>query len=142
MRVCRKCNIEKTLSEYKSLKHNCIICKECQFKNKKRIGKSFSKINNQLQKRYNITLEDYNKILENQGSKCAICKTNQLDLSTKLHVDHCHTTGIVRGLLCYNCNSGLGRFKDNINFLNTAINYLKCADTATYIPEVSPIVTQ
>ncbi len=62
----------------------------------------------------------WDRLFEVQHGKCAICnKTKKL-----LHVDHCHETGKVRGLLCYNCNNGLGRFKDNIEFLKTAINYL------------------
>jgi len=45
--------------------------------------------------------------------------------SQRLSIDHCHTTGEFRGFLCTNCNNGLGRFKDNIEFLEAAINYLK-----------------
>ena len=52
--------------------------------------------------------------------RCAICREE-----VPLAVDHCHTTGSIRGLLCGNCNQGLGRFKDNIVSLNNAIKYLK-----------------
>jgi hypothetical protein len=75
-----------------------------------------------LKERYKITLEQYNEILNNQKSLCAICGCSQ---SAKLHVDHCHSIGKVRGLLCGSCNRALGLMKDNIDFLNKAIIYLQ-----------------
>ena len=53
-------------------------------------------------------------------SKCAICQKSDLRLS----VDHCHSTGQIRGWLCHNCNVGLGHFKDDTDLLRAAINYL------------------
>jgi len=64
-------------------------------------------------------------MLEEQEHKCAICLTSDVDLEKLLAVDHCHTTGKVRGLLCSNCNLALGNFKDNITNLEQAIKYLK-----------------
>jgi len=64
-------------------------------------------------------------MLEEQEHKCAICSTSDADLDKLLSVDHCHTTGKVRGLLCNNCNLALGNFKDKIENLKSAINYLK-----------------
>jgi hypothetical protein len=58
--------------------------------------------------------------------RCAICgseETNNIK-TNKMYVDHCHETGKVRGLLCNGCNSGLGHFKDSINNLKLAIEYL------------------
>jgi hypothetical protein len=83
-----------------------------------------------LKKKYNISLEDYNNTLVSQNNCCLICKLPETSISNKnnkvisLSVDHCHTTGKVRGLLCSNCNKGLGCFKDNISFLKEAIEYL------------------
>jgi hypothetical protein len=75
-------------------------------------------------KRYNLTLEDYEKMLKEQNECCAICK-NHCSLSQRsLHVDHCHSTGKVRGLLCSKCNKGLGMYLDNTLFLENAIKYL------------------
>ena len=71
--------------------------------------------------RYKITEEDLLGFINKQDNKCAICNS-QFDI---LAVDHCHTTGNVRGLLCNNCNNGLGRFKDNKQFLKNAIKYLE-----------------
>lgn len=74
---------------------------------------------------YNISLDDYNKLLLEQNNVCAICSKENIVKNKPLAVDHCHTTGKVRGLLCYHCNDGLGKFKDNINSLNYAVKYLE-----------------
>lgn len=76
--------------------------------------------NIKLKSRYNITLEDYNNAFVYQKGLCAIC-----GMSEKLFVDHSHTTGLVRGLLCFKCNSGLGSFEDDIKRLEKSIDYLK-----------------
>ena len=75
---------------------------------------------------YNLTAEQYEDILQKQESKCAICGTvNSINKRVGgLFIDHDHDTNIVRGLLCHQCNAGLGYFKDNVNLLNNAINYL------------------
>jgi len=75
----------------------------------------------ELQLKYGITTPERNKLKESQHHKCGICNE---PLTEKPHVDHCHTTGKIRGILCQNCNIGLGSFKDNIKALNNAINYL------------------
>lgn len=80
--------------------------------------------NRHYKKRYGITLEDYNIIFSTQEGKCAICNVHQSDLGKALAVDHCHTTNAVRGLLCSDCNLGLGKFKDSIQLLTNAKNYL------------------
>jgi protein-arginine kinase activator protein McsA len=54
-----------------------------------------------------------------QGGRCLICQEE-----TKLHVDHCHETKKVRGLLCRECNTGLGKFKERVDLLERAIHYL------------------
>lgn len=74
---------------------------------------------------YKLTPKEHTEILENQEDKCAICGCSD----KKLVVDHCHTTGKVRGLLCDMCNSGLGFFKDNPESLYNAIQYLQKVDT-------------
>jgi hypothetical protein len=84
-------------------------------------------------RKYGLTVEEVAQLLEAQGGCCAICKTtNPLgegNTSTKrssFSIDHCHTTGRVRGLLCNACNRGLGFFKDSIENLSTAVAYLNC----------------
>lgn len=78
----------------------------------------------QLTRKYGITTDDYNRMVENQNNKCKICGTNEPRGIGGWKVDHCHTTGKVRGLLCNNCNVGLGYFQDNIEYLEAAIQYL------------------
>lgn len=79
----------------------------------------------QLQLKYGITIEEYNQLLINQNYSCKICFKNKEELEEALCVDHCHTTGKVRGLLCHSCNMGLGKFKDNKQLLLNAIEYIK-----------------
>ena len=68
-------------------------------------------------------LQAFEDLLASQNGVCAICI--QPFISNKLtHVDHCHTTGMVRGILCYGCNLGLGHFKDKADLLQRAIGYL------------------
>ena len=68
---------------------------------------------------YGISLEIFNEMSKKQDYRCAICGA-----ATKLLVDHNHETGKVRGLLCNNCNTGLGVFRDSIGILNSAANYI------------------
>ena len=82
--------------------------------------------NSHLKRKYNITLLDFDNLLKEQSFLCKICLTDLTKLSTnKVVVDHCHTSGKVRGVLCSMCNFGLGHFKDNPQSLENAINYLK-----------------
>jgi hypothetical protein len=79
-----------------------------------------------LQKAYGITLDDYKVMQEQQKHLCAICFLKDSNKRTKgLCVDHCHDTKQVRGLLCTNCNQGLGKFFDNEELLRNAIAYLE-----------------
>lgn len=73
---------------------------------------------------YGITLEDYNELFTLQNGCCAICKRHQSEFVKKLHVDHCHKTNVIRGLLCHNCNLALGRFRDDPEVLQAALEYL------------------
>lgn len=111
--------------------------KEYYNKNKKKISKSGKKyrLENKEKikqrdwkynlKKYNLTENEYYEILNNQNGCCKICKTNQIDLNTPLHIDHSHETGKIRGLLCNKCNQGLGLFNDDILLLTESIKYLQ-----------------
>lgn len=133
-KLCKTCNTNKEInlfvkstyckSGYRS------ICKACfnAYYAKRRIEK-YEKVREyekkfhfkrRLKYDYNLTEEQYLLLKENQNYSCAICK----DSKKKLVIDHCHTTGKVRGLLCTNCNTALGHFKDNIKFLDSAKDYL------------------
>lgn len=78
-----------------------------------------------LMKNYGITLNEYNHMLEEQQGCCACCGRHKSEFKRRLHVDHNHTTGQVRALLCTRCNPGLGYFEDSIEKLEMAITYLK-----------------
>jgi len=78
-----------------------------------------------LKSRYGLSLADYDRMLELQSGACAICGSKSPgDKDANFHVDHCHTTGAVRGLLCNRCNIGLGFFSDDVGRLAKAIEYL------------------
>jgi len=75
--------------------------------------------------------KSYEEMLQKQNNVCAICnnpesmKSNNKDGPKKLAVDHCHNTGMIRGLLCHKCNVSLGSMNDSIERLEAAISYLK-----------------
>ena len=81
----------------------------------------------QLKRHYGITAAEFDIMLANQGGCCAICGTTNPGGKGAFHVDHCHETGTVRGLLCQQCNMGLGHFQDNTQSLAIAIYYLVAA---------------
>ena len=88
--------------------------------------------NTKLKRHFGITLEEYREMEAQQEECCAICglhkSKNTLVASGEtmdLAVDHCHETGKVRGLLCTNCNNGLGRFFDKPDILRKAADYLE-----------------
>jgi hypothetical protein len=78
-----------------------------------------------FKRKYGLTLEQYTEIYNKQYGKCAICGKHQTKLKQALCVDHDHITNIVRGLLCSNCNTGIGMLEDNVQLLTNAIDYLK-----------------
>lgn len=81
-----------------------------------------------LKRAFGITLEQYNIMLQYQNGVCNICK--QKETSNKnnfLSIDHCHTTGVIRGLLCSDCNRGIGLLKDNKENLINAIKHIENA---------------
>lgn len=80
----------------------------------------------QLRRLYKLTPEQVAAMKEAQQGCCAICGVG-LD-TTITNIDHCHTTGKVRGLLCVNCNRGLGAFGDNVQNMEKALEYLKHAN--------------
>lgn len=115
---------------------NCVTCKAADNKTERFIEnqKQYrSQDANKRRKRelllwnnYRITLDEYAEFLKKQDYRCAICKT-KLDAGRSPQsatVDHCHSTGKVRGILCNLCNRGLGLFRDNKEILRAAAKYL------------------
>lgn len=129
---CNKCKQIKEFHLHKSrstgLQAYCVDCSliiRRSYKNNPK--KEWAR---KLKYRYNITEECYFRTLKQQENKCNICKKEETKKTLtgeiqKLSIDHCHTTGKFRGLLCDSCNIGLGKFKDNIEFLKNAIKHLK-----------------
>lgn len=112
MKKCIKCEEEKNLSEFfrnKSTKDgHTVYCKPCFNKNTR---------NAKNLKRYGLSTEEIDKL---KVSGCELCGTN-----INLHIDHNHDTGEFRGILCTNCNRGIGHLKDSPDLLRKAIAYLE-----------------
>ena len=94
-----------------------------------------------LVRRYGISAAEADRMLEAQGGLCAICGENAAE-----HVDHCHETGDVRGILCFNCNGGLGQFRDRVDILLMAVAYLERTRDQQWLSSdstgASPLPTQ
>lgn len=77
------------------------------------------------EKKFGISQAAFDALLLAQSGRCAICRSDKAGGRGGFAVDHCHITGRVRGLLCTNCNNGLGRFKDDPDRLIAAADYLR-----------------
>lgn len=130
IKICTKCkkelpftteNFHRNKNARSGLKNECKNCTNERGRDYRRNNKEKMKDLN-LRRRFNITLEEYNELLEKQNSVCAIC--NGDNNKKTLVVDHDHNTNKIRGLLCDNCNTGLGLFKESRWALNKAIQYL------------------
>lgn len=85
-----------------------------------------SKRNGRLKSTYGISQSEYEQMLAGQNFGCLICGAkHQEKRGKRLHVDHCHSLGHVRGLLCSSCNTALGKMKDDVSRLKSAIKYLE-----------------
>lgn len=143
---CTKCEKEKEESEFRSRTSSKTgyqyWCKQCEneankarYTSKPKKEKESKEIDKEeiaakakgrmLLHRYNLTQEDYYRMYEEQNRQCAICE-EELELGGRkgLYVDHCHSSGKVRGLLCPSCNSAIGKLKDDIGLFNKAIDYI------------------
>ena len=140
MALCKKCGDEKEII------NGDLRCRHCRWlytqeynENKERlksINKSYNVRNKnnrrnwKLLQKYNLTLDEYDQILEHQNGVCAICSKKEIVLDINgeirnLAVDHDHKTGKIRGLLCFSCNGGLERFCDDYQNIAAAIKYLE-----------------
>ena len=122
LKRCGKCNLTKSLDSFHSDKHTVSgltsSCKECKKEYHKKNKESIKKTRAKLI--YGISDTKYDELVN--INNCQIC--NKEVEGTKRHIDHCHSTGTVRGILCRKCNLGLGHFRDNENHLKSAIEYL------------------
>lgn len=121
----------KSSREKDGLQQWCTSCKsEQQRQRKSKYDKErYKKLSEQvygisIKRQYGISLEEYNTLLQAQNNVCAICGSS-CPTKKRLAVDHCHSTGKVRGLLCMPCNRALGLFKDNSEIVENALSYLR-----------------
>ena len=141
-RFCSRCKIEKELETnfykvHKDKERRHTICKKCRsdqasysykhningFKDRSRRGER----NRQLKRLYGISEEEWNKLFARQNGLCAICGV----VPDRPCVDHDHTSGVVRGILCDSCNIGLGKLGDTVESVRKALIYL---EKATHVP--------
>ena len=119
LKRCYRCNEFKPLAAFNADASNSTgvgsRCKPCHLEYKRKTGM------NRVYK-YGLSSADYLEMLEQQADLCAIC--GKADPAKALAIDHCHVTGVVRGLLCHNCNVGLGNFRDDDGLLYKAMEYL------------------
>ena len=145
VQVCTACGVEKPVTDYYMARgkrrtqcKQYMIAKrvEWQRENRDKLNayhrenrksKPDLEKNRRLKYRFGITLDDFNAMALEQDNKCRICDTSFDDTQQGACVDHCHMTEQVRGLLCTDCNKGLGMFKDNTDNLSRAIDYLLTA---------------
>ena len=130
MKVCKFCKISKTVSSFRHSKLGYIrsYCRDCEAKEirKYQLGPGRTKIKTRyLRRNYNRSFEQYQSLIDAQQGTCAICnKVPDAKDRWTLQIDHCHKTGKVRGLLCVNCNTSLGKFNDDPVLLQKASKYL------------------
>lgn len=128
--VCTMCNEDKPLEDFHVHKlgrnGRDSVCRRCKAaRSRERNADPSAKERSyrlKLRRDFGLELGRYDEMLEEQDGRCAICRREPN--GKRLHVDHCHTTGVVRGLLCYTCNVGLGNFNDDPDRLQVAIEYL------------------
>jgi len=117
---CKQCGGRLPVEEFPALAQGKYVCRGCLTAYNHTV----------LLRRQGCSPAEYERLLNQQEGRCAICRAPEGHRSCRrkscsLAVDHDHTTGRVRGLLCNNCNRGLGRFKDSIQLLKAAVRYLK-----------------
>jgi hypothetical protein len=124
LKVCHKCQKAKRHSEFNraantrtGLNDACRSCAQEWFRTR---GAHLKRVR-ELRTKYNVSLDEWNAMCVAQDGKCACCRTK---LQYKPALDHCHDTLVVRGILCSNCNTGLGKLGDNVEGLHRAETYL------------------
>jgi hypothetical protein len=139
--VCQKCERYVDLSEYKEHKRTCSP-PEHKVTLDNGDNPHLFKRDLHLKNKYGITFAIYRKMYLDQERKCAICGKHEplhIDKRLPFVVDHCHSTNIVRGLLCNRCNLAIGMFKDDPISLRNAFRYLT-GDVTDFAAKPSPQV--
>lgn len=131
---CPRCKIAKEKKEFgkdsttaKGISSWCKLCKKTWRANHRKKFPEKAKrrdFENDLQKHYGISIEQYMDMHKAQKGRCACCGKHRSSFKRRLHVDHDHKTGRIRGLLCTQCNPGIGYFQHSVERLKQAIQYL------------------
>lgn len=120
---CKECTRQAASSSYQSRREEVLQSHKDQYCAKKNRAKA-------LMRNYGMTIEEWNAMFAEQNYRCAICgSTDPFSDNRNFSVDHCHTMGHVRGILCSQCNHLLGHARDDANVLLEAFTYLiaRCA---------------
>lgn len=148
MKICKRCNISRPLIQFdphKTAKDGLRgYCKPCRnaaqslyYQKHKLERRSYDQAyyrrnpdkwrDEQLRRKFGITIENYRIILDQQDGKCLICLRSAADFPGQrwLAVDHCHATGQIRGILCHSCNRAVGLFQDNPDLMIKAAQYVQ-----------------
>jgi hypothetical protein len=128
MKTCKTCGEEKPLDDFPDgagyAGGKRPHCKPCHLESNNRTTDRVKDRDQKLKKLYGIGVKEYDIMLSKQQGCCAICGKPADEFKKALAVDHDHLTGEVRGLLCSNCNTGIGNLRDDIGMLYRAIEYL------------------
>jgi len=134
-KICPKCGLAKEKKEFgkdsttaSGVSSWCKPCKKAwRARHRKDNPEKLKSMdfNSDLKKLYGITSDQYWELFNKQNGLCACCGQSHELFVRRLHVDHDHNSGQIRGLLCTECNPGLGYFQDSIERLEMAITYLK-----------------
>ncbi len=122
-KTCITCKLDLPIamfspSDYRSDGH-LNRCKSCFSRSRSKTSRQYA-----YKHRYGITIEEFNRMVAGQNGLCAICLAPAKN-GRNLFVDHCHKTGALRGLLCSECNLGIGSLKDSRDVLLNAAKYLE-----------------
>ena len=129
-KICITCHLELQSEDFYPVSSKFLYlrgeCKKCKNLDQKKKYSPERRKNNHLKRLYGITLDEYKQMFENQNGQCLICKTtNPTGKNKSFHVDHDHESNKIRGLLCHSCNLMIGQAKDNVQTLQSAIEYLQ-----------------
>ena len=147
-KICPKCGIDKDKLDFGKrpdgilLRSHCLTCEQKGLKERRsadmertrRWGRKHDKKrhtpertrNTMLKTRYGLTHEEYLSMLNSQNNRCAICEADETRRGNKnFCIDHCHESNKIRAILCSNCNSALGLFKDSPELMEKAAEYIR-----------------
>ena len=149
MKSCTKCGQTKEDTEFyleKAKRKDGSIrefrrshCRACELSRKSKRDKrtKVQKSEAEVLRKYGLTPDVREAMLVAQGHACGICRTKKPGgRYNSWNIDHCHDTGVVRGLLCWECNIGIGKLKDDAHLLRRAIQWLEQSEQQVLIPQL------